>query len=847
MHDLRDAWRALRATPIVSGAAILSLALGIGANTAIFSILDSLLLKPLPVREPERLVLVGSDDPYADASHSHAIWTEIRDRRLFDRPFAWATDRVSLASTGEADFAEAIWATGNFFDVLGVPAILGRTFGERDDRRSGGPDGAVAVISHRMWHARFGGAPDAIGRTLTIHGAPFTIVGVTPPEFLGLHVGFPFDVILPLDTEALTDRRPPHMDSRYWSWVQIMARLAPHETPETLTTTLRIAQPQIRQATMPDFRRAQDRDRFLSKSWTVRPVPSGVSRLRRQYKPALLTLVGVVGLVLVVACANIGLLLLARTAARRYELSVRLALGASQRRLVRQLLVESLLLSAIGAVIGLAFAQWGARLLVAQLSNWYYTVFVDLSLDWRVLGVTAAVTVATAVLFGTAPAYQAVRVEPIEALKLQSRGLAAGARAGLGGGLVIVQVALSLMLVVGDGLFLRSFTALAYRDLGFDRGRVLIVVVDARRTSVPPPRLAALFERVREAAASVAGVESAATSMATPLGNAGVRFTRDIEVGDVEVGDGSRSGLTPTVPQGDGSRSVITPTPVPQVFTTPVSPGWFRTYGTRLLAGRDFTASDSATAPPVAIVNQAFARRHLGGANPIGRTIVATNPNDRHAMEIVGLVEDAAFTSVRDAIEPTMYLPLAQGVEEELLANRPSICVSVRGVQPARLTKSLAAAIGGVDRNLSIEFQSVVEQLNYHYIRERLLALVSGFFGALALLLAALGLYGVTAFAVNRRRMEIGIRMALGASPGDVAGIVIGRVVRLVAIGIAIGIVISFWTVRVVGALLYGLQPRDPLTFGAACAVLVVVAIAAASLPTWRASRIDPAGVLRES
>jgi predicted permease len=831
VHDLRDAWRALRATPIASAVAILSLALGIGANTAIFSILNGLLLKPLPLREPNRLVLVGSDDPYADASHSYAIWTEIRDRRLFDRPFAWATDRVSLASTGEADFAEAIWATGNFFEALGVPAIVGRTFGERDDRRSGGPDGAVAVLSYRMWHARFGGDPGAIGRTLTIHGAPFTIVGVTPPEFLGLHVGFPFDVILPLDTEALTDRRPPHMDSRYWPWLQIMARLAPHETPEALTSTLRLEQPHIREATMPDFRRAQDRDRFLSKPWTVRPAPAGVSRLRRQYEPALMTLFGVVSLVLLIACANIAVLLLARTAARRYELSVRLALGASQRRLVRQLLVESLLLSAIGAVIGLAFAQWGARLLVAQLSNWYYTVFVDLSLDGRVLGVTAAVTVATALLFGTAPAYRAVRVEPIEALRLQPRGLAGGARSALGGWLVIVQVALSLMLVVGAGLFLRSFAALAYRDLGFDRSRVVIAVVDARRTTVRPAGRAALFERVREAAASVAGVESAATSMATPLGNAGVRFTHDLDV-----------------PQADEHRPALPSIHVSQVFTTPVSPGWFRTYGTRLLAGRDFKPSDAASAAPVAIVNQAFARRYLGGANPIGRTMVdATDPSNRRTVEIVGFVEDAAFTSVRDAIEPTMYVPLAQGVDEELLAHLPSICVSVRAVQPARLTKSLAAAIGGVDGNLSIEFQSVVEQLNYYYIRERLLALVSGFFGALALLLAALGLYGVTAFAVNRRRTEIGIRMALGASPGAVAWLVIGGVVRLVVAGVAVGIVVSLWTVRVIGALLYGLQPRDPLTFGAACAVLLVVAIAAGSIPTWRASRIDPASVLKEA
>ena len=828
MQDFRDAWRALRATPLVSSVAILSLALGIGANTAIFSILDSLLLKPLPVREPQRLVLVGLADRNADASHTYAIWKEIRDRHLIDHPFTWGTDRVGVSRAGEAMFAEAIWATGNFFDILGVSAILGRTFNERDDRRGGGPDGPVAVISDRMWRTRFGGAPDVIGRTLAIERVPFTIVGVTPPDFFGLTVGFEFDVILPLECEPLIGHAPPRLDTRNWPWLQIMGRLEPAQTPEALTNTLRIAQPQIRGATMPDYRRAEDRDRYLSKPWTARAVPAGVSRLRGQYGPALRTLLGVVGLVLLVACANVGTLLLARTAARRYELSVRLALGASQLRLVRQLLVESLLLSTIGAAVGLAFAQWGSRLLVAQLSNWYYTVSLDLSLDGRVLGVTAAVTVATAVLFGTWPAYQAVHVEPIEALKLQPRGLAGGARVGLSGWLVIAQVALSLMLVVGAGLFLRSFTALAYRDLGFDRDRLLIAVIDARRTSVPPAGLAALHERAREAAAAVAGVESAAISMATPLGNAGVRFTREI-----------------TVP---GSAAFGTHEAT--VFTTPVSPGWFRTFGTRLIAGRDFNAGDRAGSARVAIVNEAFARRYLDRANPLGRTLVeVVEPAERQPMEIVGLIEDAAFTSVRDAIEPTMYLPLTQGVDEKQLARSPSITVTVRatpGQPPARLTRSLAAAIASVDGELSVSFQTVAEQLDYFYIRERLLALVSGFFGALALLLAALGLYGVTAFAVNRRRVEIGIRMALGASPGTVARLVIGRVVGLVAIGVAIGIVVSFWTVRLVGALLYGLQPRDPLTFSAACAVLVVVAIAAASLPTWRASRIDPASVLRE-
>jgi predicted permease len=824
----RDAYRSLRATPLVSSIAILSLTLGIGANTAIFSLLNTLLLKPLPVHAPSELTVVGDVGESRYFALSYPVWKEIRDRRVFDLAFAWATDRVNLSNTGQNEFAAAIWATGNVFDVLGVRAALGRTFDLRDDRRGGGAGGPVVVISHRFWQRRFHGAADVIGQRLNVERTSFTIVGVTPPSFFGLNVGEAFDLILPIETEPLLGRTPRRLDSPTWTWLQVMARRGPGQTTQSLSAALVAAQPGIRQATMPDFDHAEDRDGYFGTAWVARDARGGVSRLRRQYGPALITLLWVVGLVLLVACANIATLMLGRSAARRYEFSVRLALGASPGSLVRQLLAESLVLSAIGATLGFAFAQWGSRLLVAQLSTWASAAVLDLSPDWRVLGVTAVVAVATAVLFGTAPAYRSVRAPAIDALKRQpGRGAGDGAL-GLGGGLVIVQVALSLLLVVGAGLFLRSFVSLAYRDLGFDRNRVLVVVVDARRSPVPSAERAALYERVREAATAVHGVESAATSLATPLGSAGVRFTPDMTVPGNAVFAGQNV----------------------RILTTPVSPDWFRTFGTRVLAGRDFNAADRAGSPDVAIVNEAFARRYFGGAVPLGQRLVeVTGPTDRRPLEIVGVVEDAAFVTVRDAVEPTIYKPLAQRLDEALMTSQPSISVSVRaapGVPPASLTGSLAAAIGGVDRDLALTFQTVTEQLSIFYIRERLLAILSGFFGFLALLLAAMGLYGATTYSVSQRRMELGIRMALGATPGGVIRLVLGRVAILVSLGVMAGSALSFWVAHYVSTLLYGLHPRDPMTIATAAATLALCAGVAGWLPARCAARTDPAAVLRE-
>ncbi|HEV3141910.1 MAG TPA: ABC transporter permease, partial [Vicinamibacterales bacterium] len=524
------------------------MALGIGANTALFSILDGLLLKPLPVSEPDRLITVGSDDSTDDAHLNHNVWTQIRDQRVIADAFAWTADRINIAASGEAVFLEGLWASGRFFAVLGVRPILGRGFADADDRVDGGPDGPVAVISYGLWQRRFGGTADVVGRTLTIERRPFTIVGVMPSSFFGVDVGSAFDVIVPLETEPLLGRVPSRLN--FW-WLSVMARLPRQATIDGETAALRAAQPAIRQATMPGYARAEDRDAYLRARWTARPARTGSSHLRTRYAPALIALVAIVGVVLLVACANIANLQLARTSARRHELSVRVALGAGRHRIVRELLVESLLLSTAGAAIGFVLAREASRILVGTLSTWASTAFLDVSADWRVLAVTAAVTVATAVLFGTVPAWRASRAEPVDALK-QPR-LIGDARSGVTGALVVAQVALSLLLVVGAGIFLQSFIALAYRDLGFDRSRLLIAIVDAKRAGGLPENRAALYERLREAAARVPGVESAGLSMATPLGSAGIRFTPDITASGVPLLERPR-----------------------RILTTPISPDWLR-------------------------------------------------------------------------------------------------------------------------------------------------------------------------------------------------------------------------------------------------------------------------------
>ena len=815
MHDIRDALRSLVATPIVTTVAVLSLALGIGANTAIFSILDSLILRRLPVKAPEQLVLIDR------GSWTNPIWEAIRERqRLFDDAMAWSTTRFNLAQGGEAEMVDGVWASGRFFDVLGTPAILGRTFAPDDDRRGGGPEGPVAVISYDFWQRRFGGTADVIGKPLMVERVTYTIVGVTPPEFFGTEVGRKFDVAIPLGTEPLVRGKESALDRRSTWWLAIMLRLKPGQDIAAATTALRGLQPQIREATLPQDWPEQYRKTYLQDAFTLVPAATGSSGLRRRYQQPLTAIMVVVALVLLIACANIANLLLARANARRHELSVRVALGASKLRIARQLLTESLLLSAAGAIVGLAFARWGSALLVRQLSTTTNTVFLDLALDWRILGFTALVAGATAVLFGVAPALRASGVQPNEALKEQGRGVV-GERFGLGNVLIVAQVALSVVLVVAAGLFVRTFSSLAKVNLGFDHKPVLVATVNAQRLQLEPQHRPDFFARLRDAAANVPGVASAAVSAMTPV--SGGVWNHVIEIPGA-----------PAAPDRERMTNINL-----------VSAGWFSTMGTRMIAGRDFTDRDVKGSAAVAIVNEAFARKYFAGENPLGRRVSQPGSPTRPAVvrEIVGYVEDAVYRSLREPVPPTMYFALAQHADPP-----SSMAINVRaaGGSPALLTRSLAASLTGVNRDIAITFRLLSEQVNASLVQERMVAILSGFFGGLALLLAALGLYGVTSYAVSRRRTEIGIRMALGAAPGGVVRLVLRRVAVLVGIGVLVGAGVSVWASPFVTALLYGLAPRDPSTLIFAAVLLSLIGATAGWIPARRAARIDPARVLRD-
>jgi putative ABC transport system permease protein len=822
MHDLRDAFRSLKSTPVVSLVAVLSLALGIGANSAIFSILDSLILRALPVRAPEQLASLGDTRPAGRTSWTNPIWEQIRDQQArFGGAFAWQSTRFNLARGGQTEMVDGLWASGGIFDTLGVSAMLGRTFTAADDARGGGPDGPVAVISYSFWQRRFDGAADVVGRTLVVDRVPFTIVGVTPPQFFGVDVGRRFDVVIPIGAEPLIRGKESYLDRRSTWWLRVMIRLKDGQTLSAGDAVLRGLLPQVREATVPQEWRPDAQARYLAEGLALRPAANGGSPLRRIYGRPLTTIMVVVALVLLIACANIANLLLARATARRQELSIRVALGASRWRIARQLLAESLMLSTAGALLGLGLAQWGSRLLVRQLSTSNNAVFLSLALDWRVLGFTAAVATATALLFGMAPALRGTRVQPNDALKAQGRGVVGDGRFGLGSALVVLQVALSLVLVVAAGLFMRTFSSLASLPLGFDSGPVLVANLNAQALQLELEARPALFRRALDAAVATPGVASAAISAVTPVSNNTWNNT-------IELPDG------PNLP---GNERLT--------YLNLVSENYFRTLGTPLLAGRDFTSQDTNGAPMVAIVNEAFAKKFAYGKNPIGVRIRQPGYGARPSVDrvIVGYVKDAVYESLRETPPPTMYMPLEQQSETP---SEMSVSVRAAAGSASLLARPLAASLTRVHSDVAITLRPLSDYVGASLVQERLVAGLGGFFGGLALLLAGLGLYGVTSYAVSRRRTEIGIRMALGAQPGGVVAMVLHRVAILVGVGTVVGVAAALWASKFVATLLYGLQPRDPATMIAAVLVLATIGAAAGWLPARRASRIDPAKVLRD-
>jgi putative ABC transport system permease protein len=822
-QDVRYGVRLLRRSPAFTLVLVASLALGIGANTAIFTLVDGLLVRSLPVREPQQLVVLQND------SWTNPIWEQLRDHRATwaQGALAWSDDRFDLANGGEAAPVDGIFASGDFFNVLGVQPVVGRLLLPADDTRGGGPDGPVAAISYRLWQQRYGGAADIVGRPITLKRVPFTIVGVMPPAFLGPTVGRAVDVAVPIATVDLFGEAggESQLDGRMTWWLRIMARLKPGQTTDDATRALRAIQAQVRAATIPDRAPEDVRNGYLGDGFTLVPAASGVSDLRRQYREPLLTLMAAVALVLLIACANVTNLLLARANARRHEFSARLALGAGRGRLARQLLTESLLLAVPGALLGTWLAAWGSRQLVDQISTPGRPVALDLAVNWRVLAFTAGVAVATSLLFGVLPAWRASRVDPAKAIG-PGREIFGDRSHRLSSALVVVQVALSLILVVGAGLFVRTFTTLSSLDFGIEPDRVLTVRVATSKAEDDETSRVELYERIVTAAERVPGVGVAAMSLIPPM--SGMGWNNMFSVDD-------------QAPSEQFDRERI-------AFLNGVTPDFFKAYGTPLRTGRAFDARDRPGAPDVAIVNEAFARRFLKGTPAVGHIV---KPNERRPgrpperWEIVGVVQDAAYRSMRPPFPPTVYRPLAQLPADDVFPNS-SLAIRANVDLSAALMKSLVSTVSGVDPTLSLSVLPFDRQVRALMTRERLVAILSASFGGLALLLACVGLYGVTAYAVSRRRTEIGIRMALGASASLVLRLVLGRAVLLVLAGVVIGGGVSLWAARYVGSLLYGLEPRDPATFVGAALVMSAIGVVAAWLPARRAARIDPARVLRD-
>jgi predicted permease len=814
--DVRYAVRALRRTPGYTAVAVLSLALGIGANTAIFSVVNAVVLRTLPIRDPEQLTQITLD---GSDFLTNPIWEQLRDRQSeFGQALAFGSHGFAVISGGESHRLDGTWVSGDYFSVLGVGAILGRPIARGDDWRGCPP---VAMLSYGYWQSEFGGRADVLGRPLMLDSHAFQIVGVAQPGFDGLQVGFASRVFVPICAEPISRGGSSALDRRSSWWLNIMARPSADMSLAALQARLTTVTPQVLAATLPQRLGANQQRNYLSRKLLAAPAPNGLSPLRKRYGHALYVLLGAVGLVLLIACANVANLLLARAAAREHELAIRSALGAGRSRIIRQLMAESTVLALSGAVLGVVLARVTSGALMALFSGLNQSVTLALPLDARVLGFTLGVAVLTGLIFGIAPAWRSALISPRASLAMgRQRSSASYARLTPAKLLVAAQVALLLPLLAGAGLMIGTLRNLTDMDPGFDPRNVVLMNIDAARaTGIAPEQRSRAYEDILARLQAIPGVTAASASDVTPVGTS---FWNDLV---------SVAGYAPAT--FDDSI----------VDFNEVSPGYFATMRTPLTLGRDFTAEDGPGSPRVAIVNESMARKFFGGRNPIGQTMrIGQGPHMSPPVRVVGVVADTKYQSLREAATPIAYLALRQDDSYD-----PGFNFEMRTAGGVNAVRTAAlAAVKDVNPGITASLTTLSDQLSRSLGLERVLARLSAIFGVLALGLAMIGLYGVMAYSVVRRRAEIGIRLALGASASGVRRLVLSDVARVVALGVIVGLGAAIFAMRTLTSVVYGVSPTDPRTMVAAVTVLAVIAAIAGYLPARRASREDPMLALRQ-
>ncbi|HXM43261.1 MAG TPA: ABC transporter permease [Bryobacteraceae bacterium] len=829
LKDLRYGLRLLRLNPGFTAVAVLSLALGIGANVAIFQLLDAVRLRTLPVKEPQRLAMMQLADrtgwrgnqqsPYATLTNP--IWERFRDNQDALGPFsgvlAWASNDFNLATGGEVRLARGLFVSGDFFRVLGVQPLQGRVFTAADDRRGCGLPGAV--ISYGFWQRELAGDAAVIGRKLSLNDQVVEIVGVTPAGFSGVEIGRAYDLAVPICSQAVLWSEGNWLNEGTTWWLTVMGRLKPGWTLQKANAQLRAGAAGLFRATLPANYPAANVKDYLKFKLEAVPAKTGVSALRTEYSDPLYLLLATTGLVLLIACSNLANLTLARATAREHEIAVRLAIGASRGRLVRQLMAESILLALAGGACGLLPAGELGHLMLALLRTPGDSLFLDLEPDVRVFAFATGIAALTCILFGLIPALRATRRAPADVMKTGGRSVTTSReRFGLRQTLVVSQVALSLVLLVSALLFSGSLRKLLAVDAGFRQNGILIVDLDFSRLKIPVARRAAFKQDILQRMRALPGTGSAGETYLLPL--SGASTSNNVWV------DGA--GLNAKMNSNFGS----------------IGAGYLKTMGMTLLAGRDFDGRDTPSSPPAAIVNQTFARMLGLGDNPVGKRFrrEATPSRPETVFEVAGLVKDTKYYSLREEFRPIAFLCTAQDADPDPFAQ-----FVVRFDGPlADVTSRIKQAVKAASPGIIVDYRAFDETIREGLLRERLMATLSGFFGALAALIAAVGLYGVMSYLVVRRTNEIGIRMALGANSGNIVRLVLREAATLLAVGLAAGAVLAVAAGYAAGSLLFGLRPTDAGILAMAAGLLAAVTIAASYLPAWRAARLDPMTALRE-